>query len=123
VYRMTDPEKRLADIILDPFASVNRLPDVLDRDAGAAPASPASPALPVPSAPPPSGDKLPDGGFADATRAYEAQLLRQALETCRFNQAEAARRLGLSYYQFRHHLRVHGMLPGTPGKGESADAA
>jgi len=123
VYRMTDPEKRLADIILDPFASVNRLPDVLDRDAGAAPASPASPALPVPSAPSPSGDKLPDGGFADATRAYEAQLLRQALETCRFNQAEAARRLGLSYYQFRHHLRVHGMLPGTPGKGESADAA
>ena len=42
--------------------------------------------------------------------AYEARLLQQALEACRFNQAEAARQLGLSYYQFRHHLRVHGML-------------
>jgi psp operon transcriptional activator len=61
-------------------------------------------------------DALPDGGFADATRAFEARLLRQALEACRFNQAEAARRLGLSYYQFRHHLRVHGMLPGNADK-------
>jgi transcriptional regulator with AAA-type ATPase domain len=50
-------------------------------------------------------------------------LLNQALEACRFNQAEAARRLGLSYYQFRHHLRVHGMLPGAePGKGAKAEA-
>jgi psp operon transcriptional activator len=67
-------------------------------------------------------EKIPDGGFADATRAYEAKLLRQALDACRFNQAEAARRLGLSYYQFRHHLRVHGMLPGA-AKAEGADAA
>jgi psp operon transcriptional activator len=41
------------------------------------------------------------------------------LESCRFNQAEAARQLGLSYYQFRHHLRVHGML----GEGKDAKKA
>ncbi|MEJ0046934.1 MAG: helix-turn-helix domain-containing protein [Rhodospirillales bacterium] len=83
---------------------------------------PSSPITVPPSLaePPPTGptESLPAGGFADATRAYEARLLRQALDACRFNQAEAARRLGLSYYQFRHHLRVHGMLPG----GESAKA-
>lgn len=120
VYRMTEPEKRLADIILDPFASANRLPDVLSKE------SPALPPAATPLAAPAADEKLPDGGFADATRAYEARLLRQALEACRFNQAEAARRLGLSYYQFRHHLRVHGMLPGAAdknGKDESQDAA
>jgi psp operon transcriptional activator len=105
VYRMADPEKRLSDIILDPFASAH---------------GPSAP-ITVPPAliqPPDPAEPLPNGGFADATRAYEARLLRQALDACRFNQAEAARRLGLSYYQFRHHLRVHGMLPG----GESAKA-
>jgi len=105
VYRMADPEKRLSDVILDPFASVH------------GPSTPITvpPALAQPPAP---TEPLPNGGFADATRAYEARLLRQALDACRFNQAEAARRLGLSYYQFRHHLRVHGMLPG----GETAKA-
>jgi psp operon transcriptional activator len=121
VYRMTDPEKRLADVVLDPFASANRLPDTLGPGAAPPAAAAATPDTGA-AVPPPASDKLPEGGFAEATRAYEAQLLRQALEACRFNQAEAARRLGLSYYQFRHHLRVHGMLPGSPGKVE-ADAA
>jgi psp operon transcriptional activator len=103
VYRIADPEKRLSDIILDPFASVH------------GPSTPIT--VPAALAQPPAPTELPpNGGFADATRAYEARLLRQALDACRFNQAEAARRLGLSYYQFRHHLRVHGMLPG----GETA---
>ncbi len=56
--------------------------------------------------------------FETATRAYEARLLQNALEACRFNQAEAARRLGLSYYQFRHHLRLHGMLAGRARAAE-----
>jgi psp operon transcriptional activator len=116
VYRNAEPEKRLADIILDPFASANRLPDVLGKESPAP-----TPAAALATAPG-GEEKLPDGGFADATRAFEARLLRQALEACRFNQAEAARRLGLSYYQFRHHLRVHGMLPGAADKN-GQDAA
>jgi psp operon transcriptional activator len=122
VYRLSDPEKRLADIILDPFASAHQL----GAAAAAAPATvPPVAAAAVngaaaAAAPP---EKLPQGGFTEATRNYEARLLNQALEACRFNQAEAARRLGLSYYQFRHHLRVHGMLPGAePGKGTKAEA-
>lgn len=115
VYRLSDPEKRVSEILLDPFASAH-------RPASAAPA--ASETIPAPAAAPaaaaPPGEGPPAGGFAEATRAYEARLLKGALEACRFNQAEAARRLGLSYYQFRHHLRVHGMLPGG---GEKAEAA
>jgi psp operon transcriptional activator len=111
VYRMRDPEKRLSEIILDPFSSVHRPTTPIPSPAATQNGAPQTPE------PPP----LPNGhSFADATRAYEARLLRQALEACRYNQAEAARRLGLSYYQFRHHLRVHGMLPG--GKEEPAAA-
>jgi psp operon transcriptional activator len=115
VYRLKDPEKRLADIIIDPFASAHR---------------PVSPPAPAPvaatngagaAAEPPAA--LNGQNFADATRAYEARLLRQALEACRYNQAEAARRLGLSYYQFRHHLRVHGMLPGSAEKSDASASA
>jgi psp operon transcriptional activator len=111
VYRMRDPEKRLSEIILDPFASAHRPAAAL-----AVPQPAANGAAHTPEPPPATTNT----NFADATRAYEARLLRQALEACRYNQAEAARRLGLSYYQFRHHLRVHGMLPG--GKEETAAA-
>jgi psp operon transcriptional activator len=111
VYRLTDPEKRLADIILDPFASAHRL----SAELAPVPAAVVAPVVTNGATPAPAQEKLPQGGFAEATRSYEAKLLTQALEACRFNQAEAARRLGLSYYQFRHHLRVHGMLPGAEG--------
>jgi psp operon transcriptional activator len=102
VYRMAETDKKLNNIIIDPFASSH------------APHSQSTPqkALPQP-------DSAATGGFESATRAYEARLLQSALESCRFNQAEAARQLGLSYYQFRHHLRVHGML----GDAKKATAA
>jgi psp operon transcriptional activator len=117
VYRMGSPDKKLAQIILDPFASPNA-PAAAPRHAPApGPARPqaaASAALPEPA---------PAAGFEAATRAYEARLLQQALEACRFNQAEAARQLGLSYYQFRHHLRVHGMLGNEPKKARAVTEA
>jgi psp operon transcriptional activator len=121
VYRMTDPDRRLGQISLDPFASPYRPAVAVARTEAAAPAV----VVPVVAAMPEEAGQ-PAGGFAEATRAYEARLLQQALQACRFNQAEAARRLGLSYYQFRHHLRVHGMLPGSGEKAEGdtvADAA
>ncbi len=118
VYRLSEPEKRLADIVLDPFASAHRMVAMPGSVPIAAPIVVSAPVV-APAAP---VEKLPQGGFAEATRVYEARLLTQALEACRFNQAEAARRLGLSYYQFRHHLRVHGMLPGSEGNGKGAKA-
>ena len=86
-----DPSDRpLDDIILDPF--------------GASPGAPAATGAAPASNAPASGD------FLEATRAFAANLLRQALAAHRFNQKRAAASLGLTYYQFRHHLRVHGML-------------
>ena len=115
VYRIADVDRKLTHIVLDPFASPYT-PAAGHAPVAAAPI--AIHAVPPPPAPPPG--ELPDGGFEAATRTYEARLLQAALEACRFNQAEAARRLGLSYYQFRHHLRVHGMLSEAKKPAKSA---
>jgi psp operon transcriptional activator len=117
VYRMTESAKPLDAIVLDPFGSVHRPVSQAPMAIAAAVAAQAT--APVPIAASDAPEPQPEGGFADATRTYEARLLKQALEACRFNQAEAARRLGLSYYQFRHHLRVHGMLPGSAEKASA----
>jgi len=60
-------------------------------------------------------DAADDEGLDYAARVgrFEVRLLREALERSRFNQAAAARLLGLGYHQFRHALRSHGLLPGT----------
>ena len=123
VYRMADAARPLDTIVLDPFGSVHRPVSQAPLEPAPTAAAMATSAAkaPVPLlAAPDAAEPLPESGFADATRAYEARLLKQALEACRFNQAEAARRLGLSYYQFRHHLRVHGMLPGSAEKASAA---
>ena len=115
VYRMPDPEKKLGTIILDPFASAHAPVEPKTALPATRQAAPAS-------APLATVDAVPEEGFEAATRAYEARLLTRALEACRFNQAEAARRLGLSYYQFRHHLRIHGMLSGGAEKSAARSA-
>jgi psp operon transcriptional activator len=105
IYRSPDPDKKLNTILLDPFNSPH---------SPHTPATAPKPHTPHPAQPDPTQATT---SFEHATRAYEAQLLTQALESCRFNQAEAARQLSLSYYQFRHHLRVHGMLGSEARKG------
>ncbi|MEN8185403.1 MAG: sigma-54 dependent transcriptional regulator, partial [Myxococcota bacterium] len=47
------------------------------------------------------------GGFRAQVSRFSRQLLERALREAGGNQAEAARRLGLSYDQFRHHHRKH----------------
>ena len=39
--------------------------------------------------------------------AYEAKLVKIALESCQFNQRKAAKRLGLTYHQFRSLYRKY----------------
>ena len=109
VYRLAAPEKKLRNVLLDPFAAARVAPAANPAPSAAPSTTLAAPALAAPTAEP--------GDFAALTRAYEETLLKAALERCRFNQAEAARQLGLTYYQFRHHLRLHGLL------GKAADAA
>ncbi len=92
VYRLQDASRPVSRIVLDPFPPPRPLPD-----AAAASTLPAPP--------------VPEGGdFVAQTRAFEAKLLRHALENNRFNQRAASRALSLTYYQFRHHLKSHGLL-------------
>ena len=71
-------------------------------------------ALPIQTAqtPPPSIPSLSDvTDFTAAVADVERRILSTALDAARHNQRIAAKRIGLSYHQFRHHLRRHGLLP------------
>ena len=116
VARMDRPERRLETVVVDPFgttgwtrlaAPASEAPAVVPAAAGSVPAVPA---------------ETTGGDFAERTRAFEARLLTEALEATRFNQKQAAARLGLTYYQFRHHLRVHNMLTGRRQARADAEA-
>ncbi|MEN6624773.1 MAG: phage shock protein operon transcriptional activator [Candidatus Sumerlaeia bacterium] len=54
----------------------------------------------------------PEGGTAnmslvDEVAALELRRIREALEACRFNQKQAAERLGLTYHQFRGYYKKY----------------
>ncbi|MGH7051737.1 MAG: sigma 54-interacting transcriptional regulator [Acetobacteraceae bacterium] len=85
VYRMTRLDRPLETLYFNPFDRPFR----------------ATPAPPVLS---------PAGDFRARVRAFEAGLLRQALQDSEFNQRRGASALGLTYHQFRYHLRTHGLL-------------
>lgn len=123
VARMERPERPLDSVVIDPF---------LPNGDGGARRSAKHPAM-VPAASraasegaaTPSAERgTPESegaGFIERTRAFEARLLGEALEASRFNQKQAAQRLGLTYYQFRHHLRVHGLLARRQATAEGAE--
>ena len=87
VCRAARPERKLAELVIDPFG-------------GAAP-----PAVPVPAAVPVAPPR--PGLLREAVAALEGRMLAEALAATRFNQRQAAARLGLGYDQFRRHLRAH----------------
>ena len=99
VYRMDRPEKALDEIVLDPFV----VPDWKDAQVqrvvtAAAPVAPAG------------GEALTfPRDFGADVRTHERSLLEAALREAQFSQRRAAELLGLTYYQFRHHLRLHGL--------------
>ncbi|MDP6342716.1 MAG: phage shock protein operon transcriptional activator [Alphaproteobacteria bacterium] len=86
-------------LILDPFDSPWRPPSG-SRTVGAGVEGSPPRSMPVPKA---------ETGFTAAVAAYERGLLENALNTTRHNQAEAARRLDLSYHQFRRLMKKHGV--------------
>ena len=120
VARADRPERLLDGIVLDPFAGTfdAHPDDDASRPLASDQASTGGGAARErPIGTPPLASTRDTRGFLDRTREFEGRLLRDALEASRFNQKQAAERLGLTYYQFRHHLRNHGLLPGqaTPG--------
>lgn len=81
LYRLSDAKKPVTELVLNPFG---------DAAAAAAPE--------------------PAGSFREKVDAYEARLLAEAMAAARFNQRQAAERLGLGYHQLRNALKKHGML-------------
>ena len=95
----SDPDAPVDEVSLDPFASPW-------RPAGPAPAS---------ATPEPAGETEEEpspGDFQERVRAFEAGLLRTALEKSRFNQRQTAQALGLGYHQLRGLLKKHGLIGG-----------
>ncbi|MCQ9153977.1 phage shock protein operon transcriptional activator [Acidomonas methanolica] len=108
VYRMERPDRPLNEIVLDPFAA-NRhwTPRVLSTPAAVPPQPPSA----VDAAPEATAGPL--GDFTSRVQAFERALLEKALIDAQFSQRRAAEALGLTYYQFRHHLRLHGLADKT----------
>lgn len=100
VYRWQAPDRPVRDIPLDPFACAWR---------GARPAAEAVRAAPAREEAPGRPDVAPleVSDLRTAVDAYEAAIIRHALERHRYNRRAAARALGLTYDQLRHCLRKH----------------
>ncbi len=101
VFRWREPQRPVAVVPLDPFASPDAPPPT--RTEAAARAVPAPEREPAPAA------ALP-GDLDAAVAAFEAGLLRQALAAARYNQRAAAASVGLAYHQFRNRLKKHGLI-------------
>ena len=97
IYRAPPAEGAVDDIVFDPFASAF------------APMPAAAPDSADPSAPERAPDIALPCRLKEETARLERDLLRRALDAARYNQAEAAKLLGLTYHQFRAGLRRHGI--------------
>ena len=95
VYLHAEPDRPVAVLVLDPFASPFRPASVAEK---------ATALVRINSAEPSVNARQP----IDLKRTLaeiEARLLSEALEVNRHNQKEAAKHLGLGYHQFRARLR------------------
>ncbi|MBL8660642.1 MAG: phage shock protein operon transcriptional activator [Rhodospirillales bacterium] len=106
VFRWRQPRRPVAAVVLDPFASpYASAPTRIQAEPSRAPAT---------MRPPDAAIDLPLSGDLDsAVRAFEAELLRQALAAARYNQRAAAASVGLAYHQFRNRLKKHGLIAGA----------
>ena len=102
VCRMTRPDRKLAEVVIDPFGARSGAGPVAEPPVVAAGSAP--PALPA------SGT-----GLRAAVHELEGRMLAEALAATRFNQRQAAARLGLGYDQFRRCLRGHPEVRGEVG--------
>ncbi len=99
VYRNEDPEEAVSVIQFDPFESPYR-PETAGIAAETSPTPDANSTL------------LPgqEVDFKETVSDFEVQLLKQALESTRFNQRKAAELLNLTYHQMRGLLRKYQLL-------------
>ena len=103
VYRWDDGTRPVEAIDFDPFASPWAPGAAAESPTHAPAAEQGEIGAQASAAPKPLRARL---------AAYERGVLEEALAAARHNQRTAARALGLTYDQFRHALRRHGLLPG-----------
>ena len=108
VYRWDDPARPISRITFDPFASpwkpraMMPRPETREEAPSVPPAAPASLSSPC--------DGISD--LKAAVDAYEAAIVRAALERYRYNQRATAKGLGLTYDQLRHCMKKHDLSAG-----------
>jgi psp operon transcriptional activator len=94
IYRAGE-KKKIEEIVIDPFQRRTEAPSQI-------PVPPeAEPELE------PATEATQPGIFTERVAATEIALLKEALTACRYNQHQAAARLGLRYHQFRGVLRKY----------------
>jgi psp operon transcriptional activator len=108
VYRWDHPDRPIAALQFDPFAS----PWSLGAPAAVASAAPS--VAEAPDAPAMPGATAETSDFRAAVHAYERAILEQALKANRFNQRATAAALSLSYDQLRHALKRHKLMDSEP---------
>lgn len=107
VYRWQDQSSAIDVIEFDPFASPwahSDLAKVRAVDVSATHSDPVGAGVGAAA----SASPVPD--LRAAIEAYERGILEATLVRCRYNQRDAAKALSLTYDQFRHCLRKHGLL-------------
>jgi psp operon transcriptional activator len=98
----------IAKIETDPFGAFGSpTPAPRESRGGAGGAPPVSPASPPAAVPPGGIEKRLALGLPAAVWQLKVDLLEAALVECRYHQQRAARRLGLSYNQFRGLYRKY----------------
>lgn len=117
VYRNTDIEEAITNIVVDPFASPYRpTTRVKTLERQQPPRSDIAPSND--NAPTPTTETLSQKvnfpiDFKEHCEGLEVVLLKQALEAGQFNQKKTADLLGLSYHQLRGILKKYNLLDKT----------
>ena len=107
VYRWDEPARPISRITFDPFASPWKPRPMMPRQESRAETEAAPAAAPSASSP---CDRISD--LKAAVDAYEASIIRAALERYRYNQRATAKGLGLTYDQLRHCMKKHDLSAG-----------
>jgi psp operon transcriptional activator len=112
IYRATDLDEPIDEIVFDPFASPWRPVGSLAPapKPAATPALAAAPAAPAALPPPPT--PMGPYDFCEHIRIYERDLLKRALEANAHHQKNTAQYLAMTYHQLRANLRKHGLIGG-----------
>lgn len=114
VYRWSNADQPVDDIMFDPFASPWQPSSPLSNGPQAEALTNADSLRQPVTAPATTSTEIPPpphlvSNLRAAVDIYEKNILAETMARCRYNQKAAAEALGLSYDQIRHALKKHGL--------------